>query len=459
MLFWICSQEGGPAAVANFEAGVQGFTTRAFRGCGVVTSEPFEVSDEMEAVQMLQRFTQVGEFYVMSKPEGIKKDAKGFMDILIYDEEADRHVKITYRQALLATGIMKPNLSAIKADADLGATAAALDLVGGQTITQWATAAALLLTANEVGATTDNVKPVADGGLADCPVVISRPFIEHAMLSAVLAVSGSDTGATIFGPSDMQISANTSVKTIEGHYTGHFKSVITKHQNVFVMKDIMANGYRAGANTKFFVPLATKGGLTATKLSDGADAMMKRLNMDDATGDETLGSMLAFPMSAAQFDSGNMDIAMSVTSRFLPYEVAAREHKSFPGGEKMYQFYSTALNLRAVHFGEDLRASENMEYMSQGSTNNSLCFLGPHRKFDPIEEKYITMIPGMGHWGPDARAGDVSHCRAFRTRAALPARCLARSPRAPPPSPPCTGSLAPRRVGQHDLRARVHDDV
>lgn len=38
-------KEGGPAAVANFEAGVQGFTTRAFRGCGVVTSEPFEVSD------------------------------------------------------------------------------------------------------------------------------------------------------------------------------------------------------------------------------------------------------------------------------------------------------------------------------------------------------------------------------------------------------------------------------
>jgi hypothetical protein len=38
-------KEGGPAAVANFEAGVQGFTTRAFRGCGVVTSDPFEVSD------------------------------------------------------------------------------------------------------------------------------------------------------------------------------------------------------------------------------------------------------------------------------------------------------------------------------------------------------------------------------------------------------------------------------
>lgn len=28
-----------------FDAGVEGFETRAFRGCGVVTSDPFEVSD------------------------------------------------------------------------------------------------------------------------------------------------------------------------------------------------------------------------------------------------------------------------------------------------------------------------------------------------------------------------------------------------------------------------------
>ena len=78
--------------------------------------------------------------------------------------------------------------------------------------------------------------------------VVARPFIEHVMQSAVMAVSGRDTGAMLFGPSDMcvrppspllrfgrrtsrgthlsrcprtrsrrrQISANTQVKTIEG---------------------------------------------------------------------------------------------------------------------------------------------------------------------------------------------------------------------------------------------------
>jgi len=38
-------------------------------------------------------------------------------------------------------------------------------------------------------------------------------------MSAVAAVAGKDTGATLFGPADMQISANTSVKTIEGEQT------------------------------------------------------------------------------------------------------------------------------------------------------------------------------------------------------------------------------------------------
>jgi hypothetical protein len=38
-------REGGDKALAQFEAGVQGFLAASFRGCGVVTSDPFEVSD------------------------------------------------------------------------------------------------------------------------------------------------------------------------------------------------------------------------------------------------------------------------------------------------------------------------------------------------------------------------------------------------------------------------------
>ena len=56
----------------------------------------------------------------------------------------------------------------------------------------------------------------ATGEYVKMSFVIARPFIEHRMMSAIMAVAGTDTGATLFGPADMQISANTSVKTIEG---------------------------------------------------------------------------------------------------------------------------------------------------------------------------------------------------------------------------------------------------
>jgi hypothetical protein len=175
---------------------------------------------------MLQRFSQVGEFYVLSKP-GVppKPDQKGFMDVLIYDEEADRHVKITYFDALLATGLFeadgtdkdKVKLSTkitlaqgFQADGSPATSVNDFDLGGGETHKSYMDKANALLKQNVYGAGKSDSGGTAAAktvdALDDAPVVLARPFIEHAMLSAVLAVSGADTGATIFGPSDMQIS-------------------------------------------------------------------------------------------------------------------------------------------------------------------------------------------------------------------------------------------------------------
>jgi len=415
----ITYKEGGPAALTAFEAGAEGFETKAFRGCGIVTSDPFEVSDEQEAVQMLERFTQVGEFYVVTMPDTVKPGTTGFMDILLYDEEKDRHVKIGFRRALLATGLFvdTPGGGDLTRRAAAGdgvtqdlvnaldaANAAVITMAKGKTLAAWATAAIALEVDNRVGAggevgtatvTLVSTLRTAHGSVAS--LVLSRPFIEHAMLSAVIAVSGGDTGATVFGPSDMQISANTSVKTIEGHYTGHFKAMVSKPQNVFVLRDVMANGYRMGGGTKFF----------GNTMDEIRKALQERLmNAEDIPGEAS--SILAFPMETEQYEDGHMDTVMSVTSRLLPWETGTtNEHKSFPGGEEMFALYNGMIGLRQVHFGEDIRASENMDYISQGSTNNATCFIGPHRTWHATNENYSNLIPGQGHWGPDARPGDA----------------------------------------------------
>ena len=199
----------GPAGPEKFEGGVQGYEARAFRGCGVVTSSPFEISDDQDSLQMLQRNTQIGEFYRMRAPsiefEADKKHAF-YLDIVIYNEDSDMHTHISFEEALEASCLFEGKPDSHK---------------------EWGFTKAELIKNNK------------DGVWMPVSLVIARPFIEHRMMSAVLAVAGTDTGATLFGPADMQISANTSVKTIEGHYTCHTKSVITKPQNVMVLRDIM----------------------------------------------------------------------------------------------------------------------------------------------------------------------------------------------------------------------------
>jgi hypothetical protein len=443
----------------------------------------FEITDDTEAVQMLQRTSQVGEFYVMGPPviplTAGDTPAKNFLDIVVFDEESDRHVIIPWEDAIAASfctlngpanGMAAVSMSAVvKTGAGLTAPAAARYLAGaiagagGGALPNFTPAGNANPTADLYACewrdlancwriiakygvdhnfgTTAGAFPLTD---AECILatggdgtigndkftisnrfrgrdmqafmevpefrvycVVARPFIEHMMMSAIMTVSGRDTGAMLFGPSDMQISANTQVKTIEGHYTGHFKAVINKPQNVFVMRDVACASYVAGMNTMFF---GHQPGQQLQNRYDAARArsqIMRRLSFADEMGAK-YHSCLSFAVSAMEYESGSLDTVMSVTTRLLPWEVnTTNTHDSFPGGETMFREYDRILNLKQIHYGEDVRAAENMEFISQGATNNALCFMGPHRKFSRLSRSHFELIPGQGHFGPDALPGDA----------------------------------------------------
>lgn len=156
----------------------------------------------------------------------------------------------------------------------------------------------------------------------------------------------------------------------------HTKSVITKPQNVCVMRDIMCSGYVAGGNTRFFganntgaFPVegteADKNG--AANPSEVASAMEARLSFqDDASGE--YGSMLAF--CAPYGDGAKRDQVISISSRLLPWEVnrsrdSGERKEYFPGGQSGFNAANGFFNLDSIHFGEDSRASENMDFISQ----------------------------------------------------------------------------------------------
>ena len=221
--------------------------------------------------------------------------------------------------------------------------------------------------------------------------------------------------------------------------TGHFKAVVTKPQNVMVMRDVACAGYQAGCNTMFFARDYSKAAnaTDAFNIEMCKENMMNRLSFAHDLG-HRYASMLAFPAWAEQFESGHLDTVMSITTRLLPWEVNSASgggtHNSFPGGQAMYELYNRKLQLRQVHFGEDMRAVENQEFISQarppahptpcvrtrgpaharsvlvrmqGSTNNATCFQGPYRAFDPFNKSFMTLMPGQGHFGPDALPGDA----------------------------------------------------
>jgi hypothetical protein len=120
--------------------------------------------------------------------------------------------------------------------------------------------------------------------------------------------------------------------------------------------------------------------------------------------------MLAFAVPSGHGD--RRDQVYSLSARLLPWEITRAQtswHDYFPGGNQFghYDHYSQAYGLEQVHFGEDVRAAENMEFISQGSVNNALCFIGPHRAYSPWSQTFYELTPGQGHFGPDALPGDA----------------------------------------------------
>jgi hypothetical protein len=362
---------------------------------------------------------------------------------MLYDEESDTLRHITFAEALRASCLGKSatltaqelfggsfatlrawleNSDIIRsyfAETDAG-NANYADLVtvmnigdAGAVNTAWTTASETIVNGL--------INAVEAGWWLPICITIARPFIEHLAMSAVVVVSGRDTGATLFGPADMQISANTSVKTIEGHYTCHTKSVITKPQNVYVMRDVMLSGYVAGGNTQFF-GMSPENRLSVAEPRQVANDLAERLSHSDETG-KAYKSMFAFVHDwTAEANNNHRDQVISVSERVLPWEVShtTQMHKeSFPGGNKVFEAYKNAIALSSIHFGEDIRASENMSFLSMGSTNNALCFLGPHRKYAPFGNGVrggelnsqpvgtFELVPGQGHFGADAVPGDA----------------------------------------------------
>ena len=128
----------------------------------------------------------------------------------------------------------------------------------------------------------------------------------------------------------------------------HSKAVITKPQNVFVLRDIMMNGYIGGCGTQWFP-------------HDSGHAFMselnKRLGLDEhyMMNPKGVASMIALPCSWGM----DMHEVVGMSDRILPWTVsqnAEAQYSHFPGGKIAWAIlYNMGFDMTAIHYGEDQR--------------------------------------------------------------------------------------------------------
>ena len=143
---------------------------------------------------MLTRSSQVGEFYTLAPPQTDPGEnrRKFSADILVYDEESDKHVRITWAEALAAccigtvaggdadtvdpTKLMSLKTAAMT-DAQLGTW-----LVAAQRIEAFNEQKADPFPATPPAAGTTPPPPTFDSLDQGIRIVVARPFIEHLMV-------------------------------------------------------------------------------------------------------------------------------------------------------------------------------------------------------------------------------------------------------------------------------------
>ena len=517
---------GGPKAITTFDGGPSAMDTGSvYRDLRIRTCDPFDAGDDTEPMQLLRRRVQVGEFYRMRAPQSMLPEGlpSNYADTWIYDENADRIICISFREAMkfalptaneaddrnttgwgpfkgctgyfhdndndtgprnpypdaglrgaTASGVTTPPMSqtkdplglcdamtldaynmftnSITADVEerafrvfaqrdaLPYTDQAPGGGGGTAPADAATLKARLLKffgpkAKRGNGDADrtrcfNYTWTAFQVLAACveagiwlpvSITLARPFIEHEMVSMVLMKGGLDTGRNVYGHADMQISSNTAVKVIEGHYTAHFKSIVQNPKNVNVLRDVMSIGYIAGCNTAFFGSIIDdqqmngKEVITAMEVNSSVSA---RLNFQREESDN-YESMYAFFSPWYEGEQYMQDNAFSVSGGSgLPWDTGSghtlsngdvsRLDCNFPGGINNFRRYNDLLYLSAIHTGEDENARKNQLFLQYGTYNNSVVLAGPYRVRNPFQpNSRPELIPGHGHWGQDAMPGDA----------------------------------------------------
>ena len=99
--------------------------------------------------------------------------------------------------------------------------------------------------------TLENVETALEVGI-DIPIslYLLRPHMRFRMGGMVVGAGGEQTGFTVVGNSNFELSDEATTKTALGHYTTYFKPIIHTPKNVMVCPDAVFQGYLGGGGVR-----------------------------------------------------------------------------------------------------------------------------------------------------------------------------------------------------------------
>ncbi len=164
------------------------------------------------------------------------------------------------------------------------------------------------------------------------------------------------------------------------------------------MRDLMCTGYCGGGGT----------GIVQFKTNDAVAKI--RVHTDGGSDDSTKFTDCLWPIPLARNATPphKLPEVISLSGRPLPWEVGADIDTD---SGLAYTFAGTkyakeVLGFKHVHDGEDQVAVASGSFLNDGSYASGFCARGPYRQMDPFQKK-VVLMPGTGHFGPDAVPGDA----------------------------------------------------
>ena len=406
---------GGPTAPAEFNAGAKGFETASFRNMGIVTNRPLDSMGTMGMdSQALRRQTAIGEFYIVD-PRKIKGYVPTAAENTVATNAGPAAVAALAEQV---DDSKKVYFYDEESDTLEGVTVG--DLKKAALFDEW-------VKDSTGGGTGSKITDTEVKKKSDYVLYVARPFITHDMYSAIMMKGGGAAGHTLFGESNFQFAGNVDVKNIHGHYTAHFNSVVQDPKQVKTLRDIMCAGYISGANTKFF------GNMAETDVTARAKSIAKGLYDMRTTAPEDRQASKDKSMLVFAALKGNDLQVVSISSVAFPWDssrsgVSEESGNNFPGGKENFEWYNKIIKhnnyslSNLIIGGRDPTIATADPLIRADGSLNTMCFRGPMR-YDDADGRGMILIPGKGHFGPDARPGDAAvrngQLRSFKEARAL----------------------------------------